>query len=102
VPNLPFWRIQTAMIIVFLLGISLVSLLIPTQTLIQEQTPKEFRGRVFGVLGFMITIGTILPVLLTATIADILGVTWIIFIIGLGVGVIAVYSLGEPYAKLNS
>lgn len=99
IPNLSFWKTPTAMLVAFLLGISFVSLIIPTQTLIQETTPKEFRGRVFGVLGFMITVAAILPVLLTATIADLLGVTWIMFIIALFIGAVAIYSLGEPYAK---
>jgi MFS family permease len=99
IPNLPFFKTPIAIIAAWLLGISFVSLIIPTQTLIQETTPKEFRGRVFGVLGFMITVAAILPVLLTATIADLLGVTWIMFIISLVIGIIAVYSLGEPYAK---
>lgn len=100
IPNLPILRTQAAVGVVFLLGIGFVSLIIPTQTLIQETTPEEFRGRVFGVLGFTITVAAILPVLLTATIADLLGVTWIIFIIALLMGAIAFYSLGEPYAKL--
>lgn len=101
IPRLPVLRTAAAVVAVFLLGISFVSLIIPAQTLIQENTPEEFRGRVFGVLGFMITLAAILPVLLTATIADLLGVTWITFIISLMVGAIAFYSLGEPYAKLN-
>lgn len=101
IPSLPSWRTQAAVVVVFLLGISFVSLIIPAQTLIQENTPEEFRGRVFGVLGFTITLAAILPVLLTATVADLLGVTWIMFIISLVVGAIAFYSLGEPYAKLT-
>jgi len=101
IPSLPFWRTQAAVVVVFLLGISFVSLIIPAQTLIQENTPEEFRGRVFGVLGFMITLTAILPVLLTATVADLLGVTWIMFIISLVIGALAFYSLGEPYANLN-
>lgn len=99
VPNLENLRAPAAMIVSFFLGISFVSLVIPTQTLIQESTPEEFRGRVFGVLGFMITIAAVLPVLLMATIADLIGVTWILFIISLVVGAAALYFLGEPYAK---
>lgn len=101
IPNLPILKTQAAVAVVFLLGIGFVSLIIPTQTLIQETTPEEFRGRVFGVLGFLITIAAILPVLLTATIADLLGVNWIMFIVALLIGATAFYSLGEPYAKLT-
>lgn len=100
VPNLVYARIPLTIVLVFFMGISFVALIIPTQTLIQESTPEKLRGRVFGVLGFMITVAAILPVLLTATIADLLGVSWIIVLVGLLIGVLGIYSLKEPYLQL--
>lgn len=99
IPNISFWKIPVAITAAFILGISFVSLLIPTQTLIQETTPKPLLGRVFGVLGFMITLASILPVLLMATIADLVGVNWIIFMVSLVIGFLAFYSLREPYVE---
>lgn len=99
VPNFVYARIHLTIALVFFMGISFVALIIPTQTLIQESTPEKLRGRVFGVLGFMITVAAILPVLLTATIADLLGVSWIIVLVALFIGILGVYSLKEPYLQ---
>ncbi|TSC54336.1 MAG: major facilitator superfamily protein [Microgenomates group bacterium LiPW_31] len=97
VPFLGNLRALVAMGIAFLLGIGLVSLIVPVQTLLQEKTPEDKRGRVFGVLGFAVTLASILPVLLTATIADILGVNFILGIIAIIIGAVWIYSLREPY-----
>lgn len=98
-PRIEFGRILIAMLIIFLMGAALVAIYIPAQTLMQEKTPIKFRGRVFGVLSFLFTLTAILPVLLTATIADTLGLTWVIFLMAMGLGALAIYSLGEPYAR---
>lgn len=39
------------------------------------------RGRVFGVLGFMITLASIFPVLFSATVGEFLGEIWMILIL---------------------
>jgi MFS family permease len=85
-------RLAVSGAIMFLIGIAFVFFAIPTQTLIQEHTPKKLRGRVFGFLGFMITLGMTIPVLVAATIADILGVTWIIFSAAVLIGIVGIYS----------
>lgn len=97
VPHLEFGRLFLAMISVFFLGLSYVALIIPSQTLVQEKTPEEFRGRVFGALGFLVNLAAILPILLTATIADIFGTTWTMFIFAVFMAVIWIYS----WKKLN-
>lgn len=101
VPVLGQFRLFCAIGAVFVLGIGFVSLAIPVQTMIQEQTPEDKRGRVFGVLGFAITLASILPILLTATIADILGVTFMITIMAILIGALGFYSFREPYETHN-
>lgn len=97
VPVLGQFRPLAAVISCFLLGISFISIIIPVQTLLQEKTPEDKRGRVFGVLGFAVTLASILPVLLTATIADIFGVNFMLGIIAIIIGAVWIYSLREPY-----
>lgn len=92
-------KVPLTIIVSFFFGLGLVSLCIPTQTAIQEKTPPEFRGRVFGVLSFLFTLAAVLPILLTATIADTIGVSWVVFIMAICLGGIGVYSLREPYLK---
>lgn len=90
-------RIVFTMIIAALLGLCFVFLVIPIQTLIQEATPADFRGRVFGLLSFGITVATVLPVLIAATVADILGANFMITLIGVLSLVLGSYSLRESY-----
>lgn len=95
VPHLRFGRLLLAMLSVFFLGLSYVALIVPSQTLVQEKTPEEFRGRVFGALGFLVNLAAILPILLTATIADVLGTTWTMFLFALIMAVLWLYSLKD-------
>ncbi|MBI2019673.1 MFS transporter [Candidatus Daviesbacteria bacterium] len=70
----------------FLIGIILVSVLIPSQTVLQENTPEEDRGKVFAVLGVAMAGLSLGPVLLSGLLADLFGTTPIF--IGLGSTVI--------------
>jgi MFS family permease len=54
-------------------GISFIGILIPSQTLLQEKTPHELRGRVFGNFWFLVTIASVFPVILSGTITEIFG-----------------------------
>lgn len=76
----------------FLIGIILVSVLIPSQTVLQENTPEEDRGKVFAVLGVAMAGLSLGPVLLSGLLADIFGTTPIF--IGLGSVVILVGLFG--------
>lgn len=57
----------------FFLGWAFAMVVVPTQTLLQEQTPDNLRGRVFGALSFLITSISILPVIFAATLAEFFG-----------------------------
>lgn len=70
-------------LLMFLLGLGVVAILVPTQTFLQEQTPTSFRARVFGTLGFLITLASLPPVLFAGAIADLVGVTFIMVCVGI-------------------
>ncbi|MDP3888780.1 MAG: MFS transporter [Candidatus Curtissbacteria bacterium] len=97
--HLSQFRFILALFVMFIMGIGLVSLFIPAQTLLQEKTPEEFRGRVFGLLGFLFTLVSLLPIIFTAAIADIIGAAWVLFVLGALLVASAIYSLREPYLK---
>lgn len=67
-------RIFLGVLMFGFVGFLVVSILVPTVTFMQEKTPKEFMGRVFGNFWFLTTLATILPVLFSATISEVLGV----------------------------
>lgn len=73
-----------------LLGMIVVSIVIPSQTVLQENTPDEDRGKVFGVLMALISGLSLPPILFVGILSDIFG-TLPIFI-GLG-GFIAIFGL---------
>ena len=59
--------------LLFLGGFTFVFLLIPAQTLIQENSPLNLRGRVYGALSVLVTIAAAIPVLLTTIFIEFLG-----------------------------
>ncbi len=79
------------------LGVAIAMILVPTQSVVQEKTPASLQGRVYGHLGFLLILATTVPLILSATIADLLGVGVLMGILGLlllaGVTVIYVKKL---------
>lgn len=81
-----FYQLPLSKILIagsFLMGIALVSILVPSQTVLQQNTSEEDRGKVFSVLGVAMSGLSLIPVLLTGILADIFGTAPIF--IGLGV-----------------
>jgi len=74
-PMLERWsRITAGMILFLAAGFFFLGLIIPAQTFLQENTPKQMMGRVFGNFWFLTTAATVFPVIFSATITDVLGV----------------------------
>ncbi|MDP3973307.1 MAG: MFS transporter [Candidatus Daviesbacteria bacterium] len=74
----------------FLMGVAMVSILVPSQTVLQENTSNQDRGKVFATLGVAMAGLSLIPVLLTGILADVfgtnpifLGLGIIIFLVGL-------------------
>lgn len=74
----------------FFLGAALVSIMIPSQTVLHENSPEESRGKVFSVLAVAMSGLSLIPVLFAGILSDIFG-TMPIFI-GMG-GLIAIFGL---------
>ncbi len=68
------WKVPLAVLIAIGLGVAIAGVLVPAQTLLQENTPTWFRGRVYSSLNFLLIIGTSVPLLISAVVADIFGV----------------------------
>lgn len=58
-------------------GSAMAASMIPANTLIQEYAPEKFSGRIFGQLGFLATIASLIPLMVIASLADIFGTTTI-------------------------
>lgn len=73
-------------------GFSAVGTLVPSITFIQENTPKDLLGRVFGNFWFLTTLATVIPVLFSATVTDLFGVQFLLLILGITTLVVTIYS----------
>jgi len=98
----PGIRIIFSAIFAFLLGMAFVFLIVPSQTFIQIVTPKKFYGRIYGVLGFLITLASVMPILMIGTLVDLLCIKIILTMIGfLTLGAFLI-SLKEPYEIIKN
>ena len=82
-----------------LLGVAMVMTLVPTQTLLQENTPLKVRGRVFGLLGALTTIMLAAPVFLSAALVDILGPIWAMAMVCFILFIVGALSANKKYVK---
>jgi MFS family permease len=73
-PLLGSYKTLMAIPLMYLLGMGGLFIYISNQTLVQERTPENLRGRVFGTLGFLIHLATLPCLLFTSTIVDSLGI----------------------------
>ncbi len=76
----------------FLMGIAMVSIMVPTQTVLQENTGDSDRGKVFAVLGVAMSALSLVPVFLTGILADIFGTAPIF--VGLGITIMLIGFFG--------
>lgn len=81
VPEIPgSLRLIFSAAVTILIGLSFVGILIPAQTYLQEATPGGLRGRVFGNFWFLVTIATLLPVMFSGAITELLGIRTLLVI----------------------
>ncbi len=76
----PFAIILGAFLLL-IMGLSFIGIIIPTQTFFQENTPLDFRGRVFGNYWFLVTVVSLLPVLFSGTITELFGIRTLLFLL---------------------
>jgi MFS family permease len=70
------------MLLALIAGFGFVSIMVPSQTHLQEQAPVELRGRVFAVQLMLSNVATIVPLLLLGGLADLIGVDKTLVLIG--------------------
>lgn len=91
-----FYQLPLSQVLIigsFLLGIAMVSVLVPSQTVLQENTPEDSRGKIFSVLGAAMSGLALIPVLLTGILADVFGTTPIFIALGLVIMLAGLFGL---------
>jgi hypothetical protein len=69
--------------IAFIAGTCYAIVAISAQTQLQEDLPEDVRGRVFGVLNMLISISSLLPIVVVAPAADLVGTAPILAVVSL-------------------
>ncbi len=85
--------------LVFTLGMLNAIISTTAQTVLQENSHEDVRGKVFGALNMFINLAGTLPILLTGILADLLSVTAVITIMGVSVVIFAVVQLLQMRSK---
>ena len=80
-------------VLAFILGFGAALIFIPANTILQEETSDEFRGKVYGALSTLVGFSSILPIILAGSLADLIGVRGVLTIIGIAVLLIAGYRI---------
>ena len=79
--------------LVFALGMLNAIISTTAQTVLQENSAEEVRGKVFGSLNMFINLASTLPILLTGVLADLLNVSTVVAVMGVGVVAFAIVQL---------
>ena len=82
--------------VAFFAGIAYAAVAIPAQTQLQEDIPEDVRGRVFGVLNMLVSVASFLPILVVGPIADTVGTTVVLFLVG---GLIAASGVASIFLR---
>jgi MFS family permease len=84
IPLFSYWvRVILSFFAVLIIGFSFVGIVVPSQTFLQESTPENLRGRVFGNFWFLVTIASVVPVIFSGSIVEILGIRVLLLILSL-------------------
>ena len=83
----------TVIFVAYLAGAAYGLVAIPAQTALQAELPEEVRGRVFGVLNMLVSLGSFVPIIAVGPIADQIGGTNTLLGVGIGIAGIALLSI---------
>lgn len=84
------------------IGFSFIGIIVPTQTFLQENTPKEFFGRVFGNMWFIVTILTVIPLLTMGMVAELFSMRLVLLVLSLLMAIIFVWGTKTSWGGVTN
>ncbi len=81
----------------FILGIMMVLIIVPSQTVLQENIGENFRGKVYSILGVVMSAVSLLPVLGVGILADVFGTMPILVGLGGSIALIGLLALKPDF-----
>ncbi|MDP3988111.1 MAG: MFS transporter [Candidatus Levybacteria bacterium] len=82
--------LHIVVLLAFVLGIANALIFIPSNTILQEKTSDEIRGKIYGVLNTMAGGFSLLPIVMVGKMADVIGVAPVLTGIGLSLVVLSI------------
>jgi len=82
--------VHFVIVIAFILGLANAFVFVPSNTILQEKTKDEFRGKIYGVLNALVGIFSLVPILMAGGLSDFFGVDKVIVGIGVSLFVVGV------------
>ncbi|MBP6882193.1 MAG: MFS transporter [Candidatus Levybacteria bacterium] len=70
--------LHIVVVIAFVLGFANAFVFVPSNTILQEKTSDEFRGKIYGVLNALVGIFSLIPILVVGSLSDIFGIEKVI------------------------
>jgi len=70
------------LLIAFFAGFANALIFVPSQAIIQEVVPENFRSKIYGMLFALIGLFSLIPIIIAGGVADVVGVGSVLFIIG--------------------
>ena len=99
-PHLLVFNILHFMILLaFILGVGGAFIFVPSNTILQEKTSDEIRGKIYGFSGAITGIFSLLPVIIIGRLADILGVDKVLTLLGSVILIIAIFRSKSLFLK---
>lgn len=80
-------------VLAFILGIANALIFVPSNTIIQEETSDEVRGKIYGTLNTVVSLLSLLPVAIAGSLADIFGVGTVLMVVSVGIALIGIIRL---------
>ena len=88
-----FTKINLLTVLAFFSGLANAFMFVPANTLIQEETTDDVRGKIYGALNTLISLLSILPIVLVGSLADIFGVGSVLIVLAICVAIVGVLRL---------
>lgn len=82
--------IHIVIVLAFILGFANALVFVPSNTILQEETSDEFRGKVYGMLNALVGAFSLIPIILVGELADLVGVSKVLTGIGIFILVIGI------------
>jgi MFS family permease len=85
--------LTVVVLIAFIAGVGYAAIAIPAQTELQAEIPQAVRGRVFGILNMLVSIGSFLPIIVVGYISDVIGTMPVVLVAATSIMLVGITSI---------